>query len=116
MWRPATTLINGAKPKSQMSRETYKFKTVVTVIVQHEIKDFAFWKNGFDADKPKLVKAGIKLMGLYTSVNNPNDVTMIFESPDAALFNAIMGDPERQKAIEEAGATTEPKISILNKS
>ena len=88
---------------------------MVTVIVQHEVKDFAFWKKAFDADKPSLIKAGVKLMGLYTSVNNPNDVTMIFEAPDAALFNAIMADPERQKAIEEAGATTQPKISILNK-
>lgn len=88
---------------------------MVTVIVQHEVKDFAKWKIGFEADQPNLKKAGVELKGLYTSFKNPKDVTMIFKAPDAALFDKIMSDPERLKAIEKAGVTTEPKISILNK-
>ncbi len=54
---------------------------MVTVIVQHEVKDFAQWKPVFDADEPNRAKAGVKLLGLYTSVKDPNDVTMIFEAP-----------------------------------
>jgi len=88
---------------------------MVKVIVQHEVKDFATWKKAFDADKPNLKKAGIKLKGLYTSFKNPNHVTMIFKAPDAALFDKIMSDPERQKAIENAGVIGGPKVSILNK-
>lgn len=88
---------------------------MVTVIVQHEVKDFTKWKKIFDADQSNLKKAGVEHKGLYTSVKNPKDITMIFKAPDAALFGKIMSDPERLKAMEEAGVTTEPKISILNK-
>lgn len=88
---------------------------MVKVIVQHEVKDFATWKKAFDADKPNLKKAGVKLKGLYTSFNKPNDVTMIFKAPSADLFDKIMSDPERQKAIENAGVIGGPKVSILKK-
>ena len=88
---------------------------MVKVIVQHEVKDFSTWKKAFDADRPNLKKAGVKLKGLYTSFNKPSDVTMIFKAPSAALFDKIMSDPERQKAIENAGVVGGPKVSILNK-
>ncbi len=88
---------------------------MVTVIVQHEVKDFSTWKIAFDADKPNLIKAGVKLLGFYTSLKNTNDVTMIFEAPDAALFNKIMSDPERQKTIKNAGVINGPNVSILKK-
>jgi hypothetical protein len=88
---------------------------MVTVIVQHEVRDFTEWKKSFDADNDNRIKAGVKLLGLYTSVKNPNDVTMIFEAPNAELFDVMMSDPERQKIIEKAGVISEPKASILNK-
>lgn len=49
---------------------------MVTVILQHEVKDFAKWKKVFDDDEPGRANEGIKLKGLYTSVENPNDVTI----------------------------------------
>ena len=52
-----------------------------TVIVQHEVKNFAEWKKIFDADQPNLAKVGVQLKGLYKSVTNANNVTMIFEIP-----------------------------------
>ena len=88
---------------------------MVKVIVQHEVKDFSTWKKAFDADKPNLKKAGVKLKGLYTSFNKPNDVTMIFKAPSVELFDKIMSDPERQKAIENAGVVSALNVSILNK-
>jgi len=83
--------------------------------MQHEIKDFAEWKKVFDEDEPNRSSAGITLMGLYASVKNPNDVTMIFEAPDAGVFDMMMSDPERQKNIQKAGVISKPAVSILNK-
>jgi len=88
---------------------------MVTVILQHEVKDFADWKKVFDADEPGRATAGVKLKVLYTSVKNPNDVTMIFEAPDAGVFNILMSDSERQKNIQKAGVISKPIVSILNK-
>lgn len=88
---------------------------MVTVILQHEVKDFAEWKKVFDEDEPGRSTAGVKLLGLYTSFENPNDVTLIFEAPDAGVFDILMSDPERQKNIQKAGVISKPVVSILNK-
>jgi hypothetical protein len=89
---------------------------MVTVIIQHEVRDFAEWKKEFDADQPNLVKAGVKLLGLYTSVKNPNDVTMIFEAPNAEIYDILMSDPERQEAIKRGGVIGFPVATFLNKA
>ena len=88
---------------------------MVTVIVQHEVKNFTEWKKVFDADKPNLAKAGVKLNGLYTSVKNPNDVTMIYEAPGPELFDKILSDPIRQEDIKRAGVISVPNVAILDK-
>jgi hypothetical protein len=88
---------------------------MVTVIVRHEVKDFANWRKEFDADQPNLVKAGVKLIGLYTSIKNPNDVTIIVESPNAELFDVMMSDPQRQEAIKRGGVIGVPVATFLNK-
>ncbi len=88
---------------------------MVTVILQHEVNDFTEWKKVFDADEANRAQAGVKLLGLYTSVKNPNDVTMIFEAPHAEIFDVMMNDPERQKEIEKSGVISAISASILNK-
>ena len=88
---------------------------MITTIIQCEVKDFAEWKKVFDADQPSVEKAGAKLRGLYTSVKNPNDVTMIYDAPNAELFDTLMSDPERQEAIKRAGVIGFPVATFLNK-
>ncbi len=86
-----------------------------TVIVQHEVKDFAEWKPVFDADGVNRAKAGVKQLGVYTSVKNPNDVTMIFEVSDAAVIDSYMGNPRLQEEMKKGGVISAPITSVLNK-
>ena len=88
---------------------------MVTIIIQHEVRDFALWRKEFDADQPNLAKAGVKLLGLYTSTKNPNDVMIMVESPNAELFDVMMSDPERQAAIKRGGVISAPVATFLNK-
>lgn len=88
---------------------------MVTVIVQHEVKDFAPWKKVFDADEPNRSKAGVKTTGLYTSVKNPNDVTVIMEAPNAETVGAMMSRPEMEETMKSAGVISAPVVSLLNK-
>lgn len=88
---------------------------MVTVILQHEVKDFAQWKPVFDGDEANRAKAGIKKQGLYQSVKNPNDVTMIFEASDAGVLDSYMGDPGLQEAMKKGGVISAPVVSVLNK-
>ncbi|MEX6690879.1 hypothetical protein QTN47_25445 [Danxiaibacter flavus] len=88
---------------------------MITAIIQHEVKDFGEWKKIFDADQPAVEKAGAKLLGLYTSVKNPNDITMIYEAPNAELYDILMSDPKRQEDIKRAGVIGAPVATFLNK-
>lgn len=84
-------------------------------IIQHEVRDFKEWKKVFDEDQPNVVKAGATLVGIYTSVNNPNDVTMIYEAPNVELYDTLMSDPHRQAEIQRAGVIGTPKATFLDK-
>lgn len=84
-------------------------------MLQHKVQDFAAWKEVFDADESNRAKAGVKLSGLYTALDNPNDVTMIFEAPDAGIFDVMMSDPKRQEDIKKAGVISAPVVKMLKK-
>ena len=88
---------------------------MVTAIIQCEVNDFTEWKNVFDQDVPNLVNAGVKLLGIYTAVQNPKDVTMIFEAPDAGIYDVLMSDPTRQAEIKRSGVIGAPNATFLNK-
>lgn len=84
-------------------------------IIQNEVKDFNEWKKIFDADQPAVAAAGAKLMGIYTEIDNPRKVTMIYEAPDVAIYDKLMSDPQRQADIQKAGVIGMPTATFLNK-
>ncbi len=88
---------------------------MVIVMLQHEVKDFAAWKVIFDGDEPGRAQAGVKLMGLYTAYENPNDVTMLFEVPKVETFDEAISDPQRQADMMKAGVTSAPVVKMFNK-
>ena len=88
---------------------------MVTAIIQHEVKDFEEWKKIFDADEANRANASVKLLGLYRSVKNPNDVTMIFEAPNPEIYDIMMSDPKRQEDMNKAGVISAPVVAMLNK-
>ena len=88
---------------------------MVTVIITHEVKDFAEWKKGFDADEPNRANAGIKTGSLYTAFENSNLVTVIFDAPNADVVNGMLRSPELQEAMKNAGVISAPEVKILNR-
>ena len=88
---------------------------MVTLIGSHEIKNFTEWKKGFDADEINRSQAGIKTIGVYTSVENPNDITFILEAPTAEIMDEIMSSPKMHDAMKNAGVVSKPIIKLLNK-
>ncbi|TXD72333.1 hypothetical protein [Aequorivita antarctica] len=108
---------NGASRKpDRVSNNNLNYNTMVTVIGQHEVKDFDEWKKGFDVDQPNRDKAGLKFKGLYKNVKNPNDVTFIFEAPSVETFNSYTSNPATQEAMKEAGVISVPNFSVLEEA
>jgi hypothetical protein len=96
----------------------YKLKTLrkmVTVIGTHEVKDAKSWKTAFDADDSNRTNAGVKVHGVFASIENPNMITIHMEFPSHEVLNGMMADPNMQKTMAEAGVIGEPTFQVLNK-
>jgi hypothetical protein len=101
----------GVSAKDAMKKATSGGK--VMVIVTHEVKDYATWRKGYDADGPNRKKAGFKVSGVYADVNNPNMVSVVGEFPNAAAAEAFITSPKLKEVMEKVGVVGKPDIKML---
>jgi quinol monooxygenase YgiN len=89
---------------------------MATVILSHEVSDFAQWKKGFDEGEPLRAAAGVQTHGVYSSVENPNHVTVITEFPSVEAVQGFLANPQLKADMESAGVIGAPDLKILNKA
>jgi quinol monooxygenase YgiN len=85
----------------------------VTVVITHEVKNYASWRKGYDADESNRNKAGFRVSGVYADLKNPNMVTVIGEFPSAAAAEAFAASPKLKEAMEKSGVIGKPEVKIL---
>jgi quinol monooxygenase YgiN len=84
-----------------------------TVVVTHEVKDYAAWKKGFDAHGAFRAKAGFKVTGVYCDVKNPNMVTVVGEFASAAAADAFLTSADLKETMAKVGVVGKPEIKVL---
>ena len=84
-----------------------------TIILSHDVKDFASWKSEYDADSARRKNAGLKELAVGTQSDNPNKVFMIWEGDPGAL-DQMLHDPELKEKMEAAGVISPPEVTIIN--
>jgi len=89
---------------------------MVTVIINHECKDYSDWRKVFDADEGNRLKAGFKSTGVYHSVDNANKITIIGEAPSVEAIKGFMEDPELKATMEKGGVIGMPTVQLLSKN
>lgn len=85
-----------------------------TIINSQKVENFAKWKIGFETGEAMRAQAGIKIIGVYQSVDDENAVTVISEVPNLDIAKAILSDPAMKEAMEKSGVISTPEIKILN--
>ena len=98
--------------KQEMKKAPAKSGTV-TVIVTHEVKDYASWRKVYDADEPNRKIMGFKVWGVYADTKNPNVVSIIGTFPNAGAVDAFMASPKLKEAMEHAGVVGRPDVKVL---
>ena len=88
---------------------------MVTVILTHQVQDYANWKNGFDAGELLRSQNGITVSGVYTSVDDPNKVTIVTEFPAVEAVHGFLNNPQLKEDMQKAGIVGAPEIKILKK-
>ena len=84
-----------------------------TIILSHDVKDFASWKPHYDADSARREKAGFKEVAVGTKSDNPNKVFIIWEGEQGAL-EQMLQDPALKEKMEVAGVISPPEVTIIN--
>ena len=84
------------------------------LLVRHNVADFAKWKPVYDAHLAARQKAGLREKNLLRSINNPNEVVLLFEAEDLIKAQAFSESTELREAMQKAGVVGKPDILFLN--
>ncbi|MCE3297123.1 MAG: hypothetical protein K0R65_2837 [Crocinitomicaceae bacterium] len=85
---------------------------MTTVLINSQkVKDFKQWHEAFAANTPMREQAGIKIRGVYQSVEDQNMVTVISEVPGVEQARTILSN--MKEMMEKSGVeSTDSKIVI----
>lgn len=85
------------------------------MLVRHKVKDFTVWKAGYDAHSPKRDEAGLTEKYLLRSVDDANEVVLLFEAQDVARAKAFAESAELRETMQKVGVIDKPDIYFLNR-
>jgi hypothetical protein len=86
---------------------------MITVIIEHKVKDFATWKAVFDAGFDFRHRAGEESHKLFRNINQPSDVTVVSEFPSVEAAQKFLNSEWLKTRMQEAGVVGEPKCQLL---
>jgi heme-degrading monooxygenase HmoA len=87
---------------------------MVYLLVQHTVADYAKWKPVFDQHDRMRRAGGGGDYELFRGVNNPNEVTILFEWDSLEGAQQFAQSEELRKAMERAGVVSRPEVRFLN--
>jgi len=73
------------------------------LLVRNKVEDFAEWREYLEADKIPAEEYGLKLVSLWQSMDNPNEVFFLLDVADVDRANAFMARPESREIGEKSG-------------
>jgi hypothetical protein len=79
----------------------------------HKVKDFSTWKPYFDGNEERRIEAGMRLVKLFQSTDDPNETHFLFEVDDTKVMQEFMGSEETRALMLKAGVLDEPHFHIL---
>ncbi len=83
------------------------------LLVHSTVEGYAKWKSVFDAHSAMRKTAGSKRGRHFRSVDDPNEVWVLFEWDDIEKARAFGGSAELREAMQEAPAVGGPEIHFL---
>lgn len=90
---------------------------MVYLYVRHQVKDYAAWRPGYDADESHRRAAGATGRNhVFQNADDPNDITIILEWDSAANAQAFADNPRLAAVMQEVGVISAPEVRFLNAS
>ena len=106
-----------AAPSSMMGSQTMmgaaKTAGVGTMIVHHQVADYAKWRVAYDADEPGRTAGGLVNCRVQRSLDNANDVVVTCNMTDIAKARAFASSKKLMDTMTKAGVMGKPQILFL---
>jgi hypothetical protein len=84
------------------------------LIIRHKVKDFANWKTAYDAHAGARAKAGLTNGRVTRSVDDPNELVLIFDAADLEQAKTFGASNDLRTAMQSAGVSDTPTVYFLN--
>jgi quinol monooxygenase YgiN len=89
---------------------------MASMLVQHQVKDFAEWKKVYDSVSDLRASNGEISDQIYRDESTPNNLTVIFKWDSLENAKKYAQSPELKAAMEKAGVLGKPNIYFLNEA
>jgi len=83
------------------------------MLCRNRVGDFAGWKRVFDSHAEAHREAGLKLIQLWRSIDDPNNVFFLFEVSSIEKARAFLRAPAASEARQSSGVLDGPDIHFL---
>jgi hypothetical protein len=87
---------------------------MATLMVQHQVRDYATWRTAFDAHEPSRVGAGITNGRVYCKAEDPNNLVLLFDLDDVAKAKAWTEGEDLKSAMQGAGVVGMPSVHFVD--
>jgi len=93
---------------------TRKDRPLAGLIIRHEVRDYAVWKQAFDRHGESRSKAGVIGHAVSRSVRNPNVVIVYLQAATLEALRAFGAGPDLQAVMAAAGVVGAPDLSFVH--
>jgi hypothetical protein len=76
---------------------------MIYMLCRNRVADFSRWKAIFASHEAAHRHAGLRLVGTWREVDEPNNIFFTFEVASIEKARKFIGDPEARKAGEVSG-------------
>jgi hypothetical protein len=89
-------------------------RPTASMIIVHDVADFAAWKKVYDAAEPLRARHGIIGAAVNQALDNPNTVIVYHQAETRAALEGLLADPELKATMQRAGVTSAPQVRFVD--
>jgi quinol monooxygenase YgiN len=90
-----------------------KDRPLAGLIIRHEVRDYAAWKQAFDGHGDARSKAGVVGHAVSRSVRNPNVVVIYLQAESLDALRAFAAASDLKAVMQAAGVVGAPDLSFV---
>lgn len=88
---------------------------MTTLFVRHQVKNFAAWRQMYEAAGPMQKRGGILAESVYQTEGSPNDVTVTHDFASLTAAKAFAESADLREAMDKTGVVGTPTIWFAQK-